>query len=513
MAEKKEKRVDVQSSSFREIVDGEIICAPEAKKTEEQRRQERVAEAEYRKEKIERNLGNSTAEGIINSAAGSIQNSFMVPFALLLKATSAEIGILASLYNLAGTFSHLPGAMLTKFYSRKTIWTVSQILSRILIWLPVLFLPFINFESRVWLFIALLMISNFFLFIRGPAWSSLMGDIVPTGERGRYFGKRNTYINIAGMAATLAAGFLLAYIGFSGIFAISIILAGIAIFFFARIYEPPMERVFHYHYTFSLKPRDWYNGIIFNRNLVIFTLYLALMNFAMEVAAPFYVVYMIRELQIGYELFAVAVVVGVLARAVTTKHWGTINDRYGSRKILIISGFMACFVPFGWMVVSGIIDIMLVKVYEGVVFAGFELVIFNYLLEITPAKNRPKYIANHNFLNGLGTVGGALFGGFLAFSLEGSSFIFLFGLQIVFLVSFLLRLGCFSILLFTKEADVKQDDIVPVRYVFWQAMAVEPAKEMRRMLSYTFRYPIKIEREVSEGMKNLKYRFRLKMNR
>lgn len=520
MAEKKEKRADVKSSSFREIVNGEFVDAPEAGKSgktagpekEKAERHIRVEFTDGEAKDVESSLKNSVAEGVFNSASSSIQSSYTTPLALALGATNAEIGILNSLQNLASTVSHVPGAMLTKYFSRKSIWLVSQILSRILIWIPILLLPLLSIDNRVWILIILLALSNFFLFIRSPAWSSLMGDLVPMNIRGRYFGRRNMLVGISGVLAILASGFLLACWGFPVIFILSIILAVAAIFFFMRMYEPPMKHIFHYTYRFSFDPKGWYNAMRINREFVIFTSYLTFMNFAIDVAAPFYAVYMLKNLNIGYEWFAIAVVIGALARAATQQYWGKLNDRFGSRKILIIGGFLGCFVPFGWMLVSNVWHVLIIKIYDGVVFAGFDLVVFNYLLEVAPAKSRPKYVAAHNFFTGFGTVFGALMGALLAMVLEGASFFLLAGLQLVFLASFILRLSCLSFLFVIKNIEVKQNELVPVRYVFWQAIAVEPARGIKHAVAFTFRYPSHVEKDIRDRIKNFEYKIKMKMN-
>jgi MFS family permease len=509
--------VNERKNGFREIMNGEYVDAPEAGKPgREGRDSGKHVRAEFTdgdSKEVQSSLKNSVGEGVLNSACSSIQNSYTTPLALALGASSAQIGILNSLENLASTVSYFPGAMLTKYFSRKSIWMVSQLISRILIWIPIILLPFLPVDGRVLILIILLAVSNFFLYVRSPAWSSMMGDLVPENVRGKYFGRRNMLIGISGVAATLAAGFLLAWWGFPAIFALSVIFALAAVFFFARMYEPPMKRIFHYSYGLSFDPKGWYKSIKLNKEFVVFTSYLAVMNFSMEVAAPFYAVYMLKDMAIGYEWFAVSVVVGALARALTQQYWGKLNDRFGNRKILIVCGFLGCFVPFGWMLVSNVAEIMIIKIYDGIIFAGFDLVVFNYLLEVAPAKSRPKYIAANNFFTGFGMVAGDLTGAVLVILLGASSFLMLAGLQLVFLASFLLRLACLSFLFVIRNIEVKQDHVIPVRYLFWQAIAVEPARGIKHAITFTFRYPSHVERDLRSNVKSLGYRIKLKMNK
>ncbi|MEM5871480.1 MAG: MFS transporter [Candidatus Aenigmatarchaeota archaeon] len=503
--EKPEKPLIVSSSFV--VVDGDEIIPPEAKK---EVKQEPKTEEEKRK-KIESSMRNSTLEGVFNSASGSIQSSFATPFALSLGATNVEIGLMTSIQNFASTISHLPGSMLTKCFTRKGIWVFSHIIARILLWIPILFLPFLPIENRVLIFIVLIASSNFFLMIRSPAWSSLMGDIVPYERRGEYFGKRNMWIGLAGVFATLTAGFLIFYFGFEGIFLLSIVLAIFAVIFFVRMYEPPMKKIFHYKYKISFRPKEWYKAMKINKEFVIFTTYLTFMNFAIDIAAPFYAVYTLKDLNISYEWFAVSIVAGAIVKALTMKHWGILIKRFGNRKILIVTSILTPFVPLGWLLSSNLFHIFIVRIYDGLIFSGFELVIFNYLLEVAPARGRPKYVGIHNFAIGMGLVLGDIFGAmFVGFFSNG--FLIFSCLQFVFFISFLLRLTCLVFLLYIKTIDVKQSDIIPVRYVFWQALVVEPGRGIKSTIAYTFRYPRRLEEELKATIKKMKYSLKLKMN-
>lgn len=450
------------------------------------------------------------SEGAFNAASTSIMTTFVTPLALALKATNAEIGLLSAAQNLAHTAAQLPGAKLTGYYPRKSIWAFAQLASKVIFLIPVAFLPFLPVGNPVFVLILLMALIAFFSGLRIPAWSSLMGDMVPLKMRGSYFGMRNMITGLAGIAATLAAGFLVTIYGFSFIFMLAVALSIISVFFFIRMYEPHFRRIFHYRHEFNLNPRGWKTSLTINRALVIFTLYLLFMNFAVELAAPFYTVYMLKDLSVGYFWFAVLTTLGAVVRIFSFKYWGRLSDRFGSRKILVVTGFFGVFTPLGWMFVSDVYQIAALKVFDGFIWAGFDLVVFNYLLDITPANKRPQYVANHNFFAGFGIILGALTGGLLAQSLQFSSLGALHGLQIVFLASFLLRLAVLALLPRIREIDIRHTELVPLRYVFWQSMAVEPAHGLKNTLFYTFRYPEKVRRELEESVKKVEYKIKVK---
>src|SRR3990167_240308 len=83
---------------------------------------------ETEEEKVNKSLRASTNEGMFNASASSITNTFITPLALELKATNAEIGLLTAVQNFANTIGQIPGAKLTEYYPRKSIWMLSRII-------------------------------------------------------------------------------------------------------------------------------------------------------------------------------------------------------------------------------------------------------------------------------------------------------------------------------------------------------------------------------------------------
>jgi MFS family permease len=276
------------------------------------------------------------------------------------------------------------------------------------------------------------------------------------------------------------------------------------------MYEPPVKKIFHYKHSFEFDPRNWAHSIRLNRPLAIFTAYLFFMYLAVEIASPFYTVYMIRDLNIDYFWFSALTILGAAVRIVSFRHWGRLEDKFGSRNILLVTGFFGCFTPFLWLFVSNIPEIALVKIFDGFIWAGFDLVVFNYLLDITPADKRPQYVANHNFFVGLGVTAGGLLGAYLAYTLEGSSLLLWNGLQLVFLISFVMRILVLSVLSHVKEVDISHSKVYPVQYVFWQSIAVEPAHGIKNALHYTFRYPEIIVKEKEKIEKKITYKMKVK---
>ncbi len=452
-------------------------------------------------EKTKRSLDASVQEGVFNAASSSIISTYSIPFALTLGAGSAEIGLLSSAQSLAGTAAQLPGAWLTEKFSRKSIWLFSQIFGKIFLWLPIIAMPFLGLANAVLVFIILLAATSFFQSLRTPAWSSLMGDIVPKDTRGRYFGRRNLYAGIAGIIAAGIGGYIVALWGFSLVFSIAVALSIVSIFFFVRMHEPAFRRVFHYRHKIYFRPSDLKTAFVVNRNFTVFTLAMSATYFSVYLSSPFFTVFMLRDLNIGYLWFSAAVVLNAVVATIFQPYWGRLADRYGERSILIISGILISFVPLIYLFVAEPLHVIFAEIFSGFAWAGFEIVAFNFLLAATPAQRRPHYIANHVFLRGLAAVAGAALGGLLATTFESSSLLWISGLQLLFALSFAARLGSAVILVWLRDPEVRQTDILPVRYVLWRTMAVEPAMGLKNVITFTFRSSFDRDAEYLKAIK------------
>lgn len=448
---------------------------------------------------IEKSLKYTTAECMSNGAGSSIFESYITPFALAIGASNLHVGLISTFRNLASAIGQVPGAILTQYFERKKIAMITQAIANVLILGVIALIPFMPAgDYRIIMLMVLLAFFSFFISLRGPSWSSLLGDIVPLKIRAKYFGNSNTNSGLAGIVATLVVGYLLMLYGFSVIFAIAMVLAVISVIIVLKIYEPPFRVFYQYRFAFSFSISHLKDVVNVNKSLVVFTLFLSLSNFAAEIASPFYVVHMLKGLDIGYAWFSILVTLGALARVVSYKYWAKLSTKFGSRKIFMVCSVFCAFIPLGWILVFNITTVAILKIYEGLVLSGFSLLAMNYLLDVTPAGNRPRYIAYHNLFAKIGIVFGALTGALLAGALQSTVFVWIAGLQILFLLSFVLRFSFLAFLPSMGEVYISQAKIMPVRYVFRQAIAVEPVQGIKDAICYTFRYPYIIEQKIRD---------------
>jgi MFS family permease len=134
------------------------------------------------------------------------------------------------------------------------------------------------------------------------------------------------------------------------------------------------------------------------------------MNAAVGISAPFFTVYMLRDLQLSYLAFMVLTGTSVFTQFLTLAMWGRIADIYGNRLILLVTSMTLPVVPMLWLVTDNYWYLMLCQAVSGFSWSGFTLASGNLLYELVPRSRRAAYVAFHNVGMASGVFAGAMFG-------------------------------------------------------------------------------------------------------
>jgi len=440
------------------------------------------------RKEIKGGLNNSIKDGAFASAMGGITSTYITPFALQLGANNSEVGFVNSVPQLLSTVVQSFSGKYIDRKNRKKITNNFALISRVLL-VPIALIPFIFINFKITSLIILLALSQSTASISNLAWSSWMGDLVPEKIRGRYFGKRNMIASITAFITTLLGGWILGLYngdyGFAIIFLLATIFGLLSNYFLNKIPEPSYFMYKHKGHKISLYMKDFLKDLKKYRNFSKFTLHMSLITFAVNLAGPFFIIYMLDSIKIGYQWYAVATAASVITTILMQPYWGKLADKFGDKTIMSVCNILIIFYPFFFLFVRNPIDIILVNLYSGFAWSGFDLTSFNYLLDITPPEKRPAYIGNYKFMTGLALFAGPLIGGFLADFSTGINFLVWSGLQIVFIVSFVLR-GLFTAIMLPslEEARIPGTKVLPVKTIFWRVVAIYPTRGLMHELGY-----------------------------
>lgn len=416
--------------------------------------------------RTERSLRHSFKDGIAYSVMIGSGESFFSAFAVFLRASTTQVGILATFPPLIASFAQLFSSWLgRRSGKRKTIIVAGASLQALALF-PLAILPLLFPDHALPILIGCAILYFCGANLAAPQWGSLIGDLVPERRRGRYFGRRTRLCSITSFLALVFAGVALdlfdrnAYTaaGYLLVFAVAAGARLVSVYHLWRMYDPPghtaaLESPFRVGLWRRLR------GSSFAR----FSLFFAAMQFAVSISGPFFVVYMLRDLGFSYLEFTILTAASVLVQFLTLNRWGRISDAFGNRYILVITGLMIPILPALWLVSTNYVYLLLIQAFGGLAWAGFTLSAVNYLFDLIPSERRATQMALHNVLASIGVFCGALLGGYLgthlptSIDLFGTHYEWFSALYGVFLLSTVARLAVAAVFLRHLE------EIRPVR--------------------------------------------------
>jgi MFS family permease len=355
---------------------------------------------------VRRNAHRSLVDGMFYSAMLGFTLPFLGVCVLRLGGSDYDVGLLSSLPALVGMASQLPAAALVGRYASRLRATLHYALAHRLFYLAMALLVLAPpwWTGRARLLVAAYALASFPATVCGVAWTAMVGEMFPPRLRGQIFGDRNMMTTLASLGATAVAGPFLDRVTFpanySALFLASFVCLMLSWVYLARLEEEPRPptaaragstRVRVVQALSTLAHGD------FRR----FTLAAFVFHLGFHLPAALFPLLFVKELGFSTSWIGnFAVVAGVLA-AFTFRWWGRVADRGGNRRALVWSslGFVALPVLYG--LVSSPWAVLVLMAAGGVAGAGFGLVLFNALLEQSPAEGREDYVAVFNMFMGL----------------------------------------------------------------------------------------------------------------
>ena len=357
-------------------------------------------------------------DGVFARASEVIVVSFLPLFMLALGANRAQIGLISGLSNLSAAILLLPGAALVERWGQRK-WLVVLSgggIARVMLLLLAL-LPFaLGGQVAIYLAIALAVLRSAFNYLSLPAWVALTADMVPLQWRGRYLSFRNLSMEIAGMFSTFVIGYLITRVGgLSGYqLAMGIAFAvGIAAAFcFSHLDEPPASKPAPKTTQGARQPI--LQEIASHRNFVAFCVTAAVWNLSLNIAGPFFSVYLVEGLGGDASVVGALAVVASLSALPGQRLFGRWVDRWKPYRVQLITGLLIPALPAFWAIVRSPWHIVPINLASGFLWAGYDLAAFNMLLVLSPEERRARYSAVYQIVITLAlAVGGAL-GGVIA---------------------------------------------------------------------------------------------------
>lgn len=407
-------------------------------------------------------------EGAFQALMQGGGENYLSAFALLLHATPFHIGLLSALPQLVGTWAQLLSVkVLTKLRHRRPL-ILGGAAVQAMMWLPLLALALLAPANGPWLLIACAIAYYASGHFAVPAWNSLMADLIHPDGRGLYFARRAktmafmsfSMLCVSGLILHWADAHRLLWVGFAIIFLAAALARSLSTYCLTRIDEPVAAPTREAEFQI-LEFLRHEKGSNFRR----FLLFSSLMHVCVLMSGPYFVVYMLRDLHFTYLEYTIWLAAGATGQFLTYKPWGRLGDRYGNKKLLVVTGFLVPVLPVLYLFSTDLRYVTAVNFSGGVVWAGLGLGLQNYVFDAVRPEDRAKGVALWNTLNAIGWFCGALLGSWLAtvlpreLTLLGWSRPLASNLQLVFCLSGLGRLLVSLGLLGTFQETRRVEDI------------------------------------------------------
>ena len=367
------------------------------------------------KEQVRKSLKNSVLDGASYSAMLGLTQNYTTPYALAMNASTTQIGFLSGFPAIAMVLTQLVSPILVeKIGNRKSLLLVAAFLHT-LMWLPILLIPYIFPNFQTWWLIAFITLLTAFDAIGNAPWNSMMADIVPVEVRGRYFAERSRINNLVALILSFVAGGILQLLTRNGFMGFSIIFAGAMIsrffsFYFLSQMVYPSIKVPKTKQESILKLAT----TLGSTNIGKYILFNSLISLSTSFSAPFFSVYMLRDLKLNYLTYVLINAVPVLSMLIFMPFWGRRIDRAGAIKVLKAASLFVPVLPVLWLFSTNIYYLCGIQVIGGFGWSGCVLALNLFLYYAAPVENRTRYIALSNALMFGGAALGSLLGGIFA---------------------------------------------------------------------------------------------------
>jgi HEAT repeat protein/MFS-type transporter involved in bile tolerance (Atg22 family) len=387
---------------------------------------------------------------------------FLVGLMKDLGASDVWINLVAALPSLVGV-AQIPGGILGRGVRSYKKFVLPGGLTWRLLYVPFIAIPLAPLlpQSKLLLLTACVAFASIATVFVGPVYNDWISQLVPESSRGFYFARRNAIAAAVGAvvgilgAATLdefrARGYQNQ--GFTAVFALAIVCAFISWSFFLRMSD--LVRQHPARQTLAEGIRGI--GVPFkDRSFRPVLVFMAATMTGQAFAGNLFVAYGRESLGLNYQIIQYTAVFMAIGNIVAAAAWGFLVDKYGSKPLLVLGGFVIAVTPLPWVIClphhPGLDAAILLPAhfFMGIVWAGINLCQFSLLLTMAKPEDRANYLGAAATVTAL--VGGVspLLGGitmqWLRHEMPPEN-----AYRLVFIITAVLRLAAVGFLAAVKE--------------------------------------------------------------
>lgn len=353
----------------------------------------------------------STTNGVFGIVAANLILPFISLYAIeVMDASDNQIALMDSLSGLAGIIALIPGALWLNRLERKKVFTGMSILLGRLFLVALALVPLFPAHKAMWL-VVLFALMNIPNSTANLSWQTFIADIIPEGERSKYFSDRNRIIKIVGLGVTLATGYVLNHFSknnplpYQLLFFVSFIFGILEVYFLFRHREPKWKEKKEREVNRQQITLRLIKEMLFEqKNYSLFLLSSVVFYFGWQMAWPLFKIYNVRYAEATAGWLSAFDVLNGIVWILTVRWWGRFADVRGNGFATVVAALGIASVPVLTALSTNLVYLAAVNLFTGTFVAGITLILFNRLLEVTPTKNRSSYIALYQLAIGVSAI-------------------------------------------------------------------------------------------------------------
>lgn len=376
-------------------------------------------------EECERGLRLLVVEAAFSGGATALTTGvILTAFALHLGASNAMIGILASAPFLAQLLQ-LPAILLVeRLRQRKRIAVLTSVAGRLMLAVMAV-TAFYSGAAALLVFLAAQVILCGLGAVGTCAWNAWLRDLAPENRLGQVFARRTVWLTAINLALGLVAALALDLTAqgsrgrslvFAGMFAVGcvtgLVSARIVTAMPEPLMPPPAGRV-----QLGELLRQPLRDANFRRLLM----FVGSWQFAVNLATPFFTVFIVRQLGLNVSFVMVLSVVSQIANIVTLRSWGSLSDRFANKSVLAVCAPVYILAIVAMIGASQFVDrdvtkawLIVLHVAMGASVAGVTLTSTNIALKLSPRGSATAYVAASATVTAVAAGLSPILGGLLA---------------------------------------------------------------------------------------------------
>lgn len=347
-------------------------------------------------------------DGILSQLIESLTGGpIAIAIALWLGASNALIGYLLALPFLCN-LGQFPGILLLeKFKYRKLLSTFASTFARLSFLGVCILIVFPGIPNASFILAFFYTTRYIGTGCSSASWNSWMKDLVPSRILGRFFSMRFTYMMLTSLIVSLTITLVMPIWPFAKnyFYGLLVLIAGFSAFYgfyvFYHIAEPATVHISNENSLFKK-----IKGVFADSNFVRLILFLGFFNFSINLAVPFFSVFVLQQLKLDLSIALLLVTLTQLTSIAVMRIWGRIADYFGNKSVLAVTGplyvlsiFLFLFTNFPTTHLLTVPLLVFIYALVGVAQSGVTLATNNIALKLAPKGSASIYLSTNAFLN------------------------------------------------------------------------------------------------------------------